>query len=74
MQYLEELRSRLHQGTFQPCTIHLADGRALPLPHPDFIAITCHVIVVVDELGMRHLFEPSDIAEISDGCTQARPA
>ncbi len=29
----------MHEAPFQPFTIHVADGRALHVPHPDFIAI-----------------------------------
>lgn len=36
---LERLREVMHAAPFQPFTIHVADGRALPVPHPDFIAI-----------------------------------
>jgi hypothetical protein len=33
------VRDALHRSAFQPFTIRLADGRALPVPHPDFVAI-----------------------------------
>jgi hypothetical protein len=36
---LQRLRSVMHAAPFQPFTIHVADGRSLPVPHPDFIAI-----------------------------------
>ncbi len=29
----------MHAAPFAPFTIHIADGRSLPVPHPDFIAI-----------------------------------
>lgn len=28
----------IHAATFQPFAIHIADGRELSVPHPDFIA------------------------------------
>jgi hypothetical protein len=37
---IEQLR-KLHQARpFQPFDIHLADGRLLPVEHPEFLAIT----------------------------------
>jgi hypothetical protein len=34
------IREALHKQPFESFTIRLADGRALPVPHPDFIAAT----------------------------------
>jgi hypothetical protein len=36
---LQKLREAMHAAPFQPFTIHVADGRSLHVPHPDFIAI-----------------------------------
>ena len=36
---LQRLRSVMHAAPFQPFTIHVADGRSLPVSHPDFIAV-----------------------------------
>jgi hypothetical protein len=37
---IEQIR-RLHQAKpFQPFDIHLADGRSLPVEHPEVLAIT----------------------------------
>lgn len=37
---VEQLR-KMHQAQpFQPFDIHLADGRALPVEHPEMLAIT----------------------------------
>ncbi len=36
---VEKLRELMHAAPFQPFTIHVADGHALHIPHPDFIAI-----------------------------------
>lgn len=35
----EAIREATHHQPFQPFTLRLADGRVLPIPHPDFIAI-----------------------------------
>lgn len=36
---LEKLREAMHAAPFQPFTIRTADGRALHVPHSDFIAV-----------------------------------
>ncbi len=36
---VEKLREIMHAAPFQPFTIHIADGRSVHVPHPDFIAI-----------------------------------
>ena len=36
---IDELRKIVHAVPFQPFRLHLADGRAVQVPHPDFIAI-----------------------------------
>jgi hypothetical protein len=37
---IEQLR-KMHQAQpFQPFDIHLADGRSLPVDHPEFLAVT----------------------------------
>ena len=33
----EEIRGRLEQTPFQPFVLHLADGRKLDVPHPEFV-------------------------------------
>jgi hypothetical protein len=36
----EQFRATLHQQPFRPFTIHMADGRAFDVPHPDFVALS----------------------------------
>ena len=36
---VEELRRMLRAQPFRPFDIHLADGRSLPVPHSEFVAI-----------------------------------
>jgi hypothetical protein len=37
---INSLRELLHAAPFKPFTIHLADGRSVKVPHPDFITVT----------------------------------
>jgi hypothetical protein len=34
----EQLRAMREASPFRPFTIHLADGRSLPVPHRDFVS------------------------------------
>lgn len=34
----EQFQNTLHQAPFRPFTIHMADGRAFHVSHPDFVA------------------------------------
>jgi hypothetical protein len=36
---LQGIRAALHRRPFEPYTLRLADGRALPVPHPDSVAV-----------------------------------
>ena len=36
---IDKLREVLHAEPFEPFTIHLADGRRVPVPHPDFVSL-----------------------------------
>ena len=38
----------LRNQPFQPFTIRMADGRAIPIPHPDFVAVFTRLAIVID--------------------------
>jgi hypothetical protein len=40
------LREALHAQPFRPFTIRLTDGRSLPVPHPELVAIAGRTVVV----------------------------
>ena len=40
------VREALHAQPFVPFALRLADGRALPVPHPDFVALTPRRVIV----------------------------
>ena len=40
------IREALHREPFLPFAIRLADGRSLPVPHPDFVALTPRRVIV----------------------------
>lgn len=51
----EEIRKMKHAEPFAPFDLHLASGRVLRIPHPEFVyvpPITTRTIVVTDEHGI----------------------
>lgn len=52
------IREALHKNPFEPFTIRLADGRSLPVPHRDFVAVGPRRIVVVGEDDSWSVVEP----------------
>jgi hypothetical protein len=62
------IREALHRQPFEPFSIRLADGRAVPVPQPDFVALGSRRIVVVGEDDSWSVVEPLLIVSLdSDG-------
>ena len=40
------VREALHKQPFEPFAIRLADGRSVPVLHPDFVALTPRRVIV----------------------------
>jgi len=40
----------VHHDPFQPFRLHLADGKDLRVPHPDFALVTASYMVIANEL------------------------
>jgi hypothetical protein len=55
---LNGVREALHKQPFERFAIRLADGRALAVPHPDFVALTPRRVIVVAEDGSWSVVEP----------------
>lgn len=58
------VREALHREPFQPFAIRLADGRSLPVRHPDFVAVGKRRIVVIGEDDSTTMVEPLLIVSI----------
>lgn len=41
------IREAIHAQPFRPFTLRLADGRALLVPHPDFVAVSPRRVAVI---------------------------
>jgi hypothetical protein len=58
------IREALHREPFEPFIFRLADGRALPVPHPDFVAVGQRRVIVVAEDDSSSAIEPLMIVSI----------
>jgi len=52
------IREAVRRKPFKPFVILLADGRTLPVPHPEFVAMGPRRIVVVAEDNSWSVVEP----------------
>jgi len=57
---VDELQKLTSNG-FKPFTLHLSDGRSFQVPHPDFIALSRRVVVVIDAEGLPNLIDPLQV-------------
>jgi len=67
------VREALHKEPFEPFAIRLADGRSVPVPHRDFVAVgrrRVHVILE-DDSGMT--IEPFMIVSLDTAAKKGRP-
>ena len=56
---IQKLREVLHAEPFEPFSIHISDGRSIPVPHPDFVS--------VDPKGrIAHVFRQDGTSEFVD--------
>jgi hypothetical protein len=62
---VEHIRRRL-RGGFRPFTLHLSDGRAYPVSHPEFILVTHHSVAVADKDGFIDSLDPAHIVSLKD--------
>jgi len=70
---LEGIREALHKQPFEPFIIRLADGRSLPVPHADFVAVAPRRIVVVGEDSSWTVVEPRLIVSLDYNGTRHPP-
>jgi hypothetical protein len=70
---IDGIRQALHRHPFEPFTIRLADGRALPVPHPDFIAVAPRRIVVLAEDSSWSVIEPLLVVSLDHNGARPSP-
>jgi hypothetical protein len=52
------IREALRRQPFEPFTMRLADGRSLPVPHPEFVAVHPRRVIVIAEDASWSVVEP----------------
>jgi hypothetical protein len=68
------IRQALHKQPFEPFTVRLADGRGLPVPHPDFVAVGPRRVVVVAEDNSWTVVEPILVVSLDYPTTRSTSA
>jgi hypothetical protein len=61
---LNGLREALSRQPFEPFSIRLTDGRSLPVPHPDFLAVGKRRAVLIQEDDSCLWLEPLLVVSI----------
>jgi hypothetical protein len=67
---IDELRKLTTNG-FRPFKLCLSDGRAFDVPHPDFIALSRRVVVVIGHDDLSNIIDPLHIVSASPGDTKS---
>ena len=66
------VREALHKQPFQPFVIRLADGRSLPVAHPDFVALTPRRVIVGAQDDSWAVVEPLLIVSLDCESVQVK--
>ncbi len=61
---LQGVREALRKEPFEPFAIRLADGRSLPVAHPEFVAVGKRRLVVIAEDDSCSFVEPLMIVSL----------
>lgn len=69
---LDGVREALHKRPFEPFAFRLADGRSLPVRHPEFVAVGRRRIVLIHEDDSWSFLEPLLIVSL-DSLAESHP-
>lgn len=61
---LQSIRAALRSEPFRPFELCLADGRRVPVKHPEFVAMNQRTVVVLDGRNFYQTIEPLLIVSI----------
>jgi len=70
---LNGIRETIRRQPFQPFTIRLADGRSLPVSHPEYVTICTRLAIVVAEDNSWSVVEPLLIVTLDFGAPDPKP-
>jgi hypothetical protein len=68
------IREALHKQPFEPFVLRLADGRSLPVSHPDFVAVGKRRVVVIGKEDSTSMVEPLLVVSIDTPSRKGRGA
>jgi hypothetical protein len=54
---LNSIRNALREQPFRPFELCLADGRRVPVKHPEFVAMNQRIVIVTDEESATKILE-----------------
>jgi hypothetical protein len=69
---LNSIRSALKAEPFRPFDLCLADGRRVPVMHPELVAMNNRVVVVLDEESYSRTIEPLLIVSLEPLAGESR--
>lgn len=55
---LNSIRHALREEPFRPFDLCLADGRRVPVRHPEFVAMNQRIVIVTNEDSETRILEP----------------
>jgi hypothetical protein len=55
---LNSIRSALRAQPFRPFELALADGRRVPVYHPEFVAMNQRIVIVTNDSSETQIIEP----------------
>ena len=70
---ISHVRQALNWEPFEPFVIRLADGRSLPVPHRDFVALTSRRVIVGAEDDTWSIVEPLLIVSLDAMPRKGKP-
>jgi hypothetical protein len=56
----------------KPMIIRTSDGKVFPVPHPEFVLVGRHNIVIEDDKGLLDIIDPLHVVSIRPG-TRRKP-
>jgi hypothetical protein len=67
------IRNALKEQPFRPFELCLADGRRVPVKHPEFVAMNQRIVIVTDEESATKILEPLLIVSLEPSPNPAKP-
>lgn len=71
---LNSIRNALRQEPFKPFVLCLADGRRIPVKHPEFVAMNQRIVIVTDDESDTKILEPLLIVSLEQSPRKGKGA